>query len=92
MLRFDWNPDKAKSNFLLHKVTFETATRVFNDPAVLDIPDDREDYGEERWNALGEVDGRILIVTYTLRKAIWIISARRTEPHERRWYHEAKRC
>jgi uncharacterized DUF497 family protein len=91
MPKFEWDPDKEERNFRQHKVTFETATRVFGDPAVLDIPDDREDYGEERWNASGMVDGRLIVVSYTVRRGMTrIISARLAEPFERRWYHEAK--
>jgi uncharacterized DUF497 family protein len=65
---------------------------VFDDPFVLDVVDDRQDHGEERWNAFGMVDGRIVVVTYTLRDgATRIISARLAEPHEKRRYHEAER-
>src|SRR5262245_64510777 len=92
MPSFDWDPDKARRNRKRHKVTFETARGVFDDPFALDEIDDREDYGEERSNILGTVEGRVLVITYTLKGGITrIISARPAEPHERRKYHEAKR-
>jgi uncharacterized DUF497 family protein len=51
--------------------------------------DDRENYGEERFNIIGMVEGRILFVSYTVRNdVIRIISARGAEPYERRRYHE----
>ncbi len=92
MPSFDLDPNKARINLAQHKVTFEVARGVFEDPFALDEIDDREDHGEERSNVLGMADGRLLVVTYTYRDgAIRIISARRAEPHERRKYHEAKR-
>ena len=92
MPNFRWDPKKAASNLRAHKVSFETAIQVFEDPYALDEIDDREDYGEERSNILGMAEGRLLVVTYTLRGGTTrIISARRAEPHERRTYHEARR-
>ncbi len=47
--------------------------------------DDRDAAGELRFNAIGLVDGRVLFVAYTMRgDVIRIISARGTEPHEKR--------
>ena len=92
MPNFRWDPKKAADNLRRHKVSFETARGVFDDPFALDDIDDREDYGEERSNILGMVEGRLLVVTYTLRAGTTrIISARKAEPHEKRTYHEAKR-
>jgi uncharacterized protein len=86
---FEWHAKKAARNLVEHCISFEVAREVFDDPAVIDRPDDREDYGEDRYNATGQVKGRILVVTYTLRgRRIRIISARLAEPQERRQYHE----
>jgi uncharacterized DUF497 family protein len=91
MPKFDWDPDKAAENLEKHKVSFEVAQRVFDNPFHIDAIDDREDYGEERSNILGMVDGRLLVVTYTLRGgATRLISARKAEPVESRRYHEEK--
>ena len=92
MPKFDWDPAKAERNARRHGVAFEAATRVFEDPFFIDEIDDREDYGEERSNIMGMADGRLLVVTYTLRSGVTrIISARLAEPRESRRYHEAKR-
>jgi uncharacterized protein len=92
MPNFRWDPTKAANNLRRHRVSFETARGVFDDPFALDEIDDRQDYGEERSNILGMVEGRLLVVTYTLRGGTTrIISARKAEPHEKRTYHEAKR-
>ncbi|WP_342633741.1 BrnT family toxin [Neorhizobium lilium] len=54
--RFEWNRNKAEANVKKHRVSFETAVRVFADPFVL-IEQDRVEEGELHWQALGTVDG-----------------------------------
>jgi hypothetical protein len=89
MPNFEWDRKKAARNLRDHGVSFEEATRVFNDPLALDDIDDREDYGEERSNMIGVAGDRLLVVTYTLRGGkTRIISARPAEPNERRRYRE----
>ena len=88
MLKFVWDPDKAAKNLRDHEVSFETASRVFDDPLALDDIDDREDYGEERSNIIGMAGDQLLVVTYTLRGGkVRVISARPAEPFEGRRYH-----
>jgi hypothetical protein len=94
-IKFEWDARKAKTNWNRHKVSFEQAHDVFKDAMALDEPDEREDYGEERWNRIGLVEGRLLLVTYTERidecsseEIVRIISARPAEPRERKRYHE----
>ena len=92
MPNFSWEPRKAAGNLRKHHVSFEKATGVFDDPFAIDNIDDRRNYGEERSNIIGMTEGRLLVVTYTLRGGyIHIISARKAEPHERRRYHEEER-
>lgn len=58
------------------------------DPHVIEF-DDLDAVGELRFNAIGLVDGRMAFVTYAMRDdVIRIISARGTERHEKRKYHE----
>lgn len=66
-IRFEWDAAKAKANYDKHKVSFEQARDVFKDTMALDEPDEREEYGEERFNRIGMVEGRLLVVTYTQR-------------------------
>lgn len=95
---FTWNETKNRSNRKKHKVSFETAARVFDDPFHLSEQDRVED-GEERWQTLGLVDGvMLLLVAHTVAQeeagegepveVIHIISARKAEKHERRRYEE----
>lgn len=86
---FDWDNAKEKSNRKKHGVDFTTAAKVLLDPGMIEF-DEFHESGELRFNAIGLVDGRMLLVTYTMRgEVIRIISARGAEPHEKRKYHEA---
>ena len=86
---FEWDDDKAASNLRAHKVSFEMAREAFADAFYVAREDRREPYGEARYNLIGMAAGRLLHVTYTLRRErIRIISARPAEPRERRRYHE----
>jgi uncharacterized protein len=99
-MRFSWNEVKAAANLKKHRVTFETAARVFFDPFALTEQDRIED-GEQRWQTLGVVDGHsLLLVAHTLWEedesgeaveVVHIISARRAERRERRRYEEERR-
>ena len=73
-----WNPRRA---------TFEDAVRIFEGPTVEKV-DDRFDYGEIRVYAIGLVNGLEITVIYTDRDRDerHIISAWRSEPHERRYF------
>ena len=85
----DWDEAKAKVNYAKHGVRFDDARRVFDDPFAVEFVDDREDYGEARFNIIGMVDERLLLVAYTLRNdVIRIISARGAVSYEKRRYHE----
>lgn len=95
--RFEWDPAKAASNLRKHRVSFEIAMRVFADPFALTVQDRIED-GELRWQTIGVVEGRVLLlVAHTIRddddaghsvEIIRIISARQADRHERRRYEQ----
>jgi len=86
---FEWDDDKARSNFQKHGVQFEDARTVFRDPFAIELLDERADYGEERYILIGMSENGVLVVIYTERgPRNRIISARRAEPNERRHYYE----
>lgn len=86
--RFEWDTEKAATNWRNHGVTFEHAARAVLDPFAVEWIDDRGVYGEERINLLGMCDGVLLHVTYTERgERIRIISARRAVRHEQDHYY-----
>lgn len=86
-MRYTWNPQKNRRNIAKHGIDLVDAARVFEGPVVEQV-DEREDYGEVRIYAIGQVEGRILTVVYTDRKddERRIISAWRAESHEQRLY------
>lgn len=96
-IQFEWDPAKNLSNQRKHGVSFEEASQVFQDPLYLSWKERVQD-GEERWQAIGKVEGlSLLIVAHTIREeledgneieVVRMISARRAEPKERRRYEE----
>jgi uncharacterized DUF497 family protein len=75
-----------------HKVSFEVARYVFDDPDALDEIDASERYDEDRYNTIGMIRGRLFSVTYTIRGTRYrLISARGAEPREKKRYHEENR-
>ena len=83
---FSWDPDKRESNIKQRGVDFADAALIFEHP-VLEAPDDRKDYGEQRWRALGQVGGDCYLVAYTWRGGVrHIITAWKVGEHGRRRY------
>ena len=87
---FEWDDAKAVSNLVKHGVSFSYARTAFDDPAGIDVVDDRREYGEERSNLIAKSShGIVLFVTYTERDGrIRMISARRASRQERKAYDE----
>ena len=87
---FEWDRDKAASNFAKHQVSFDEAKTVFQDPLYLDFYDPDHSDSEERYLIVGRSEqDKVLIVSYTEREnAIRIISARKVTKAERKFYEE----
>lgn len=89
---FEWDENKASSNYRKHGIKFEDAIEVFDDPYCI-YQQDRIVDGEYRWQAIGYTSDGILLllVAYTLRErddteVIRIISARQATRPERKRY------
>jgi uncharacterized protein len=95
-MRFEWDEDNAAAHLQKHKVSFETAARVFADPFALMVQD-RIENGEQRWQTIGMVDGHlVLLVAHTVAadedtEIICIISARKADRSERKRYENTLR-
>ena len=93
-MRFEWDERKSRSNLVKHKVSFETARLVFEDPFAISIQDQIVE-GEQRWQTLGMVGGVVvLLVAHTYEdengeEVIRIVSARKAIPRERVLYEQA---
>lgn len=90
-MEFEWDPNKAAANLRKHGVRFAEAATVFEDEAMLMMPDDDE--REERFVAIGTGSvGRILVVVYMIRDdRVRIISARKATRRERSQYESRRR-
>jgi len=90
-MRFVWDEAKNRQNRAKHKVSFETARLVFDDPFALSVQD-RVVRDEERWQTLGLASGSVvLLVAHTYvdegdEETIRIISARKATARERKIY------
>lgn len=88
-MRFEWDPAKRATNLRRHGVDFKVVPRIFEGP-VLERRDERFDYGETRWIAIGMIRGIELTVCYTDRGGRRrIISARRANKDEREALYRA---
>jgi hypothetical protein len=89
---FEWDDEKAISNFADHGVSFEEAVTVFGDPLATTVHDPDHSDEEERWLTTGVSSSqRTLIVWHTDRgESVRLIGARETTPHERRAYESGE--
>ncbi len=89
---FEWDDKKAKANLKKHKVSFEDATAIFNDPLMITYPDVQHSDEEDRYIGIGATDkGTILVVVHVDKeKVIRLISCRKAAASERRRYEESK--
>lgn len=91
-MRFEWDKNKAASNFKKHQVSFEEAKTIFGDPLEVTISDPGHSEYEERFLSIGMSDkGLLLVVSYTERDGrIRIISARVATNAERNHYESGR--
>ena len=87
---FRWNNDKARLNLKLHRVSFEEAATVFDDPHTIIVGDEDHSDDETREIIIGySGQNRLLFVSFTVREGIIrLISARKATPRERQEYEE----
>lgn len=64
---FEWDDRKAHENFAKHGVSFELATRAFEDPKLVLAEDLLHSRTEPRYFAFGRVRGGVLTVRFTVR-------------------------
>jgi uncharacterized DUF497 family protein len=96
VLRWIWDPEKARINRRDHKVSFDLAELVFDDPLAVTLPDPYPH--EEGWRTIGAPGAQSDVVLFVVHT--WpaedaggeevgrIISARKATRGERRAYEE----
>ena len=89
-MQFEWNTEKAKANLKNHKVSFDEAETVFDDPLFVIFADPDHSFEENRFIIMGESNqNRLLVVSYTeCPPATRLISAREATRPERKKYEE----
>lgn len=87
-MNFEWDENKNTINKQKHKVSFETAIYVFEDPYYIEMYDFEHSIDEDRYIAIGKV-GDIIVVVFTERgDNIRMISARVATEKERGLYYD----
>jgi uncharacterized protein len=88
-MQFEWDEAKNLENIRKHEIDFADVPEIFNSPMLVE-PDDRFDYGENRWVGIGFLGNGIAVVVWTERQGdvIRIISARRANRYERQRFEQ----
>lgn len=85
----EYDPAKDTANRQKHGLPLLLAEALFAQ-SYIEIRDDRRDYGEDRFIAIGRVAGRLCICVFTWREGRRrIISLRKANRRECDAYHEA---
>jgi uncharacterized DUF497 family protein len=84
---FEWDEAKRERNVRDRKIDFIDILPLF-EGEVVEIEDNRFDYGETRIKCFGELNDRVYAVIYTWRgENRRIISARKANAREQRAYY-----
>ena len=85
-MQYEWDERKNAANRVKHGLDFNIAEGFCWDTAVETL-DDRSDYGEERWVALGLIGIRVYVMIYTMRgDNVRVISLRKANGREMEYY------
>ncbi len=90
-LKFEWDQEKAASNYQKHRIGFEEAQTVFEDENARIFSDEAHSADEDREIIIGTSSKqRILLVCFIERRrdVVRIISARRATRNERKDYED----
>lgn len=95
-MRFDWDENKEKENIRKHQIAFDEAAQSFADKNAVDLFDELNSDDEIRYVIIALSPIRLLFVSYTIRQAddeeiIRIISARKANAKQERYYNERNR-
>lgn len=83
-----WDDRKRALNIVNHGYDFADVQEVFDGRFCVTRQDNRNDYGELRYNMLAECHGRIINITFTPRAGrAHLISVRPASREERKVYH-----
>ncbi len=85
-MRFEWDAKKRLINIKKHGIDFIDVPAIFELDTVT-VLDERFDYGETRYQTLGLLRSRVILVVHTESETIIrIISARKATKYEEKNY------
>lgn len=88
MTPIEFDSAKDELNITKHGVSLAAAKFLDLDEALITI-DDRQNYGEIRYEAIGLIGMREYVVVFTLRtKSVRVISVRKANSRERKRYEQ----
>jgi uncharacterized protein len=88
-MNVEFDPAKDNINKAKHGVSLQ-ATARFDWGTAIEREDDRFDYGETRFVAIGLIDSRLFVMVFaegSNDETIRVISLRAAEKHEMRYYY-----
>jgi uncharacterized protein len=87
-MSYEWDERKRRTNVKKHGIDFIDVLELFDSDVVI-IPDERFDYGEPHFIAIGILKNLVAVVAYTERdENIRIISARKATKNEQIYYFQ----
>jgi uncharacterized DUF497 family protein len=88
-MRLEWDETKRVANLAKHGIDFSLAEQFDFENAQIGR-DERRDYGEERFRALGLAGARVHVLIFTLRgETVRVISLRQANSREVKSYDQA---
>jgi uncharacterized DUF497 family protein len=93
-MRFEWDPEKNRSNRRKHGLSFEDASGLFaSDEALLEIFDSEHSNHEDRFIAVGRIELGVIVVVFTEpgEDVVRILSARKATKAEQELFESYSR-
>lgn len=90
-MKYEWDAAKSRRNAKKHGCAFDVVSG-FDWTEAIEVLDDRFDYGEERWLALGPIGSQLYALAFSPRgeDKLRVISLRLATKNERKAYVEAR--
>ena len=89
MLRVQYDEAKNQKNIRKHGISFIEAEAAITDPLSIHLYDEAHSGSEDRWLAIGNSDGKKLVISFTVRgEEHRIISARKATRIEEKVYFQ----
>ena len=87
-MKITFDPAKCQAAIDERGLHFADAARMFSGPAI-SVEDTRRDYGERRWQTIGFLAGRMVMVVWTKRDdARHVMSVRKCNAREKKIYQK----